>query len=105
MFMKKVLFLFAATLALASCSTQSKFCSSGPKNLIKNSEFAIVTPKYDTLILCEDEAMGRFLAQCWKEGKFKGEKAVVYLVDCDRFEKISQRVATGPDMFASENKP
>ena len=102
--MKKVLFLFAATLALASCSTQSKFCGSGPKNLIQNSEFAIVTPKLDTLFLCEDETMGRFLAQCWEEGIFKVEvRPVVILLDCNSFDRVSTR-ATFPISMVANNQ-
>ena len=36
--------------------------------------------------------MGKYLAQCWREGKFKEHQAVVLLLDCDKFEKITQRV-------------
>jgi uncharacterized lipoprotein YajG len=92
MFMVKRLFIFVATLALVACSTQSKLCDTGPNNLIQNSEFAIVTPNLDTLFLCSDEFMGIYLAQCWREGKFKEHQAVVLLLDCDKFEKITQRV-------------
>ena len=103
--MKKTIFIFVATLSLVSCSTQSKFCGSGPKNLIQNSEFAIVTPKLDSLFLCSDDTMGKYLAQCWREGKFKDHQAVVLLVDCNKFEKIAQRVIATSEMVAKENRP
>jgi uncharacterized lipoprotein YajG len=107
MFMKKILFLLGASAALASCSTQAHLCETGPKNLIRNSEFAIMTPKMDTLFLCEDESMGKYIAGLWKEGRFRTEKPqpVVLLIDCNVFDKVAQRVSTNESIVATEEKP
>jgi uncharacterized lipoprotein YajG len=107
MFMKKILFLLGASAALASCSTQAHLCGAGPKNLIKNSDFAIMTPERDTLFLCEDESMGKYIAELWKEGKFRTEKPqpVVLLIDCNLFDKVTQRVSTNESFVAREVNP
>lgn len=102
--MKKILFIFTGTLALASCSIQSKVSNYGPKNLIQNSEFAIVTPALDTLFLCEDEVMGKYLAKLWQDGVFKAEvRPVVILLDCNSFDRVSTR-ATYPISMAANNQ-
>lgn len=107
MFMKKLLFLLGACAALASCSTQAHLCGAGPKNLIKNSDFAIMTPERDTLFLCEDELMGKYIAGLWKEGIFRdgNRQPVVLLIDCNLFDKVTQRVYTNESFVAREEKP
>ena len=107
MFMKKLLFLLGASAALASCSTQAHFCGAGPKNLIKNSDFAIMTPERDTLFLCEDESMGKLIALLWKEGKFRdgSPQPVVLLINCNLFDKVTLRVSTNETIAAREENP
>lgn len=105
--MKKLLYLVSAAIVAQSCSVSQSAFESGPKNLIKNSEFAIVTPKHDTLFLCHDDMMGKFLAQCWKEGKFKSEDTQntrVVVLDCNSFEKVAQRITPAPEMVANESR-
>jgi len=107
MFMKKIFFMLAAFAALTSCSTQSRFCESGPKNLIRNSEFAIMTPNRDTLFLCGDEPTGKYIAGLWKDGKFKDLKPqpVVYLIDCNIFDRVAQRVSESESFVSDSRNP
>lgn len=102
MFMKKILFLLIGSLTLASCSVQSKVSNHGPKNLIQNSEFAIVTPALDTLFLCEDETMGKYLGKLWKDGVFKYEpRPVIILMNCNSFDRVLTRTIRPTSVVAN----
>ena len=103
--MKNFFYLALVLICTQSCSVSQPTFGSGPKNLIQNSEFAIVTPKHDTLFLCHDDMMGKFLAQCWKEGKFKCEETQntrVVVLDCNSFEKVAQRITPATEMVAND---
>lgn len=104
--MKNFFYLAFVLIAAQSCSVSQANLGAGPKNLIKNSEFAIVTPKHDTLFLCRDDETGRILAQLWKEGKFKepGNQTEVVVLDCNKFEKLVQRVNTPTTLVSAESK-
>lgn len=100
--MKNLFYLAVVLILSQSCSVSQPTFESGPKNLIQNSAFAIVTPKHDTLFLCDDDEMGGLLARFWKEGKFKdGPQPSVILLDCNKFEKISQRISPAPEIVAN----
>jgi hypothetical protein len=66
-----------------------------------------MTPEKDTLFLCEDESMGKYIAELWKEGKFRTEKPqpVVLLINCNLFDKVTQRVSTNESIVAREVNP
>lgn len=102
--MKSIFPLIFVLILVQGCSSSRACLSEGPKNLIKNSEFAIVTPKHDTLFLCNDDQMGRLLAECWKEGKFRDGSAQpkVMVLDCTNFEKVAKRIAVNSDLMLSE---
>jgi len=105
--MKKIFYLAFVLIVAQSCSVSQANLGAGPKNLIKNSEFAIVTPKHDTLFLCHEDMMGKFLAQCWKEGKFKAEdtrNTRVVVLDCNSFEKVAKRISPTPEMVANDTR-
>lgn len=104
MVMKRILFIFIGSFTLASCSMQSKVSNYGPKNLIQNSEFAIVTPTLDSLFLCEDKVIGKYLAKLWDDGIFKPEVSpVIILLDCNSFDRIATR-AINPIPIAANNQ-
>lgn len=103
--MKNIFYLALVLISTQSCGISQSELGSGPKNLIQNSEFAIVTPKHDTLFLCRDDMMGKFLAQCWKEGKFKSEETKntqIVVLDCNGFEKVAQRITPATEMVAND---
>ncbi len=103
--MKRIFPLALLLIIAESCGLSQPNVGSGPKNLIQNSEFAIVTPKHDTLFLCHDDMMGKLLAQCWKEGKFKDStQPAVVVLDCNNFDKLAQRVYTPSSLVSNEAK-
>lgn len=105
--MKTIFYLALVLIGTQSCGVSQSEWGSGPKNLIQNSEFAIVTPKHDTLFLCHDDTMGKFLARCWKEGKFKSEETKntqIVVLDCNSFERVAQRITPAPEMVANETR-
>jgi hypothetical protein len=103
--MKNIFYLALVLICTQSCGVSQSEWGSGPKNLIQNSEFAIVTPQHDTLFLCHDDMMGKFLAQCWKEGKFKDStQPAVVVLDCNNFDKLAQRVYTPSSLVSNEAK-
>jgi hypothetical protein len=104
--MKKIFYLAIVLISAQACSVSQSAIGSGPKNLIQNSEFAIVTPKLDTLFLCHEDATGKMLGDLWNQGKFNdGPQPTVVLLNCQNFEKLVQRISSPGEMFSSTMKP
>jgi hypothetical protein len=104
--MKKIFYLAIVLISAQACSVSQSAIGSGPKNLIQNSEFAIVTPKHDTLFLCNEDFVGKLLANCWAEGKFNdGPQPTVIVLNCQNFEKLAQRISAPGEMLSSTMKP
>jgi hypothetical protein len=89
--MKNFIFI-ASILGLASCSLQK---DASEKNLLKISDFSIVTQSRDTLYLMRDHEIAEHIKKCWDNGSYRYSSDSVYthviMLEETQFAEVSKR--------------
>lgn len=92
--MKKFI-IVASAITLFSCAGQQEVAR---RDLIKVSEFSIVTPAKDTLYLKSGDEMAEHIRQNWDNGEFRKFEEGVYthvvMVDEIQFNSLSKKCSS-----------